>query len=159
MRRVLFFFALCVCVGVFGICAAPTAAQSASAGSISGQVTDPQGATVPGVDVTLVEVATKSPRSTVTNDSGRYIFAVVPPGMYEITVSKSGFKVHKLTGERVSVGLVLTVDVTLELGSVSETVTITSATGSELQTTNSTIGTTISGKELELLPNLGRDAT
>src|SRR5882672_5463303 len=131
MRRVLFFFALCVCVGVFGICAAPTAAQSASAGTVSGQVSDPQGATVPGANVTLVDVATNSPRTTVTNESGRYIFAVLPPGDYELTVSKTGFKVHKLTGERVSVGLVLTVDVTLELGSVSETVTVTSAIGSE----------------------------
>ena len=118
MRKALFFFALSVCIGAFALYATPTSAQSASAGSVSGQVTDPQGATVQGADVTLVDVATKSPRTTVTNESGRYIFAVVPPGIYEMTIGKTGFKVTKLTGEKVSVGLVLTVDVTLELGSV-----------------------------------------
>src|SRR5207245_6176867 len=105
------------------------------------------------------DVATKSPRTTTTNDSGRYHFASVPVGNYDITISKAGFKTHKAAAQKVSVGSQLTVDVALEVGSLSETVVVTSQAGSELQTANATIGNTINLKQLELLPNLGRDAT
>jgi hypothetical protein len=159
MRKALLFLAFSVCVGAFGFYATQASAQTASAGTVSGQVTDPQAATVPGADVTLTDVSTKTSQTTFSNESGRYNFAVVSPGIYEMTVSKKGFKVHKITGLKVSVGVVLTADVTLELGSVAETVVVTGGTGSELQTTNATVGSTINLKELDLLPNLGRDAS
>ena len=160
MKRISLFPGLVLCIGVF-LClnASPILAQTASSGSVAGQVSDPQGASVPGADVTLTDTATNAAQTATTNDSGRFNFPVVSPGLFDITVSKSGFKVHKLAAQKVSLGLVLTINVTLEVGSLSETVVVTSVAGNELQTTNSTIGTTISGKELELLPNLGRDAT
>src|SRR5205814_8111260 len=72
----------------------------------------------------------------------------------------TGFKVAKMSQQKVSIGLVLTVNVTMEVESLSETVIVTtSPLGSELQTANATIGNTINLKQLELLPNLGRDAT
>ena len=139
--------------------ATPAYAQTASSGSLSGLVSDPQGGAVPGAEVTLIDTATKSAQTVVTNDTGRYNFPVISPGVYDITVTKAGFKVGKFTQQKVSIGVVLTLNVTLEVGSLSETVVVTSAAGSELQTTNATIGNTINLKELELLPNLGRDAT
>src|SRR3989440_1483983 len=159
MKRLSFFLALAVCVGVFlTLNAAPAFAQGET-GSVTGVVTDAQGGTVAGADVTLTDVATKSPRTTTTNDSGRYHFASVPVGTYDITISKSGFKVHKAAAQKVSIATQLTLDVALEVGALTETVVVTSQAGSELQTANATIGNTIDLKNLELLPNLGRDAT
>src|SRR5262245_29153036 len=131
--------------------------QSTSTGTVSGQVTDPQNAAVSGAGVTLRDVTTNAEQKTVTNEAGRYTFVNVSPGLYDMTVTKSGFNQAKLTGEKVTVGLTLTVNVTLQLGSMEETVVVT-AVGADLQTSNASIGTTISGKQLELLTNLGRDA-
>ena len=159
--RVWFFLApALVCLAFLLIlCTTPASAQTASSGSLSGLVSDPTGAAVSGADVTLIDTATKGSQTVVTNDTGRYNFPVVSPGLYDITVSKSGFKLHRLTQQKVSIGLVLTINVTLEIGSLTETVVVTAGVGSYLQSTNATIGNTISLKELELLPNLGRDAT
>src|SRR5258707_3806782 len=161
MKRVSFFPGLIVCIGILLTLTVSSArAQTASSGSVTGQVSDPHGSSIPGADVVLTDIATSSKQSAATNDSGRYTFPVVNPGLYDITVTKSGFKVARMAQQKVSIGLVLTVNVTLEVGSVTETVVITStAIGSELQTANATIGNTINLKQLELLPNLGRDAS
>ncbi|HEY3134512.1 MAG TPA: carboxypeptidase regulatory-like domain-containing protein [Blastocatellia bacterium] len=148
-----------LCFGLILICLSATAwAQSTSTGTVIGQVTDPQGAVVPGADVTLLDVATNTPRKTVTNETGRYTFTNIPPGIYDISVSKTGFKSAKVQGQKVAVTLTLTIDISLEVGAVSETVQVSAAAGAELQTTNATVGTVITGKQLELITNLGRDA-
>ena len=158
MKRFSFFLALAVCMVLFlAVSATSTFAQET--GSVSGVVTDPHGATVAGADVTLTDVATKNPRTTTTNESGRYHFASVPAGLYDVMISKSGFKVYKAAAQKVSVASQLTVDVALEVGSLAETVVVTSQAGSELQTANATVGNTINLKQLDLLPNLGRDAS
>jgi Carboxypeptidase regulatory-like domain len=131
-------------------------AQSASSTSVSGTVTDSSGAIVAGAAVKLTDKATNTPRSANSNDQGRYFFANVPPGEYEVTVSKTGFRVTK-TIVTAEVGIPLTVDLKLELGSVSETVEVT-ATGAELQTMNATVGNTIGGDALQNLPSIQRDA-
>src|SRR5262249_16276022 len=138
--------------------APPVRAQSTSTGTVSGQVTDPQNAAVPDAVVTLLDIAKNTPLTTVTNEEGRYNFVNVPPGLYDISVSKTGFIRAKAPGQKVTVGLVLTVNISLQLGSVTETVVVTAASGAELQTTNATVGTTLTGRNLELLTNLGRDA-
>src|SRR6202171_3337179 len=160
MKRVSFFLGLAVGIGVLLTLGAMSAqAQTASSGSVTGQVADPQGASVPGADVTLTGTATSSKQTATTNDSGRYNFPVVNSGLYDITISKSGFKVAKFAAQQVSIGNVMTLNVTLEVGSLSESGVVTSVAGNELQSANATIGNTISLKQLELLPNLGRDAT
>ncbi len=161
MKRLSFFLGLVLSIGVsLSLSATAARAQTASSGSVTGVVSDPQGASVPGADVTLTDLATNSNQTTTTNDSGRYNFPVVHPGLYDIIVSKSGFKVAKMAQQRVSLGLLLTVNVAMEVGALTEQVIVTSSsTGVELQTANATIGNTIDLKHLELLPNLGRDAT
>jgi Carboxypeptidase regulatory-like domain len=160
MKKLSFFLGLVVCIGVaLSLGATVVRAQTASSGTVTGQVSDPQGASVPGADVVLTDLATNSKQTATTNDSGRYTFPVVNPGLYDITVSKSGFKVAKFSAQKVSIGNVLTVNVSLEVGAVTETVVVTSMAGNELQSANATIGNTINLKQLELLPNLGRDAT
>jgi hypothetical protein len=146
--------------GFFGLSTPSASAQTASSGSVTGQVSDPQGAIVPGAEVTLTDISTKSAQTTTTNDAGRYNFPVIHPGIYDLLVSKQGFKTAKFSTQKVNIGAVLTINVALEVGALTETVIVTTAPiGTELQTTNATVGTTINLKELELLPNLGRDAT
>src|SRR5215510_13810034 len=148
-----------LCLGLLLVCMVATAwAQSTSTGTVTGQVTDPQGAVVPGADVTLLDVATNTPRKTITNETGRYTFTNIPPGIYDISVSKTGFKSAKVQGQKVAVTMTLTIDITLEIGAVSETVQVSAAVGAELQSTNAAVGTVITGKQLELITNLGRDA-
>src|SRR5262245_39491569 len=97
MKRLVFFPGLVFCIGLlFLLLVGPVAAQTASSGSVTGLVSDPQGASVPGADVTLTDMATKGKQTAVTNDNGRYNFPVVHPGLYDILVSKSGFKVSRM---------------------------------------------------------------
>src|SRR5437667_7298537 len=161
MKRVPLFLILAVIAGMsLSVSVAPANAQTASSGSVTGQVSDPQGSIVPGADVTLTDMATKSSQTTTTNDAGRYNFPVVNPGTYDLVVSKQGFKIAKFSNQKVSIGAVLTLNVAMEVGALTETVVVTTtAAGTELQTANATIGNTISLKDLELLPNLGRDAS
>jgi Carboxypeptidase regulatory-like domain len=159
MKRFSILLGLVLCAGLILFLDAKPAFAQGETGSVTGTVSDPQGGTVSGADVTMTDIATKTPRTTTTNDSGRYHFASIPAGLYDITVSRSGFKVFKAAAQKVSVGTQLTLDVALEVGALTETVVVTSQAGSELQTGNASIGSTIDLKQLELLPNLGRDAS
>jgi hypothetical protein len=133
-------------------------AQSASTGSVAGTVADPQGAAVAAAAVTLTDKATGTVRSATTNDNGHYVFVDVNPGTYNMSVNKTGFRVSKVVDQVVQVGLSLTLNVTLEIGSVAETVEVTASSGAELQTLNATVGQTIGGDTLQQLPTIQRDA-
>ncbi len=159
MKRFSILLGLVLCAGMIVFVSATPASAQGEKGSVTGIVTDPQGAAVPGAQVTLTDTATKTAQTTTTNDSGRYVFASLNPGSYDIVVSRTGFKLHKAAAQKVSLGTQLTLDVALEVGALTETVVVTSQAGTELQTNNATIGNTIDLKKLELLPNLGRDAT
>ncbi|HKN77414.1 MAG TPA: carboxypeptidase-like regulatory domain-containing protein [Candidatus Acidoferrum sp.] len=145
---------LCLCALV------PSAlfAQSASTGTVAGTVTDPSGAAVGAATVTLTDKGTNIPRVASSNDNGRYIFVDVPAGTYDLTVSKQGFRISRLTGQTVNVGTALTLNVSLEVGSVAESVEVT-ASNAELQTLNATVGNTVSGVALDSLPSISRDAS
>jgi len=147
-------FAALLCL--FALCPASLHAQAASSTSIAGVVVDATGAMVAGASVKLTAKATNTSSTTVTNDTGRYFFANVTSGEYDIAVSKSGFRTTK-TVVTASVGTALTVDLKLELGSVSETVEVT-ASNTELQTLNATVGNTVGGDLLQNLPSIQRDA-
>jgi len=136
----------------------PLFSQAANTGSVAGTITDPQGAEVAGATVTLTDTATNIPRTATTNEAGRYIFVDVPPGTYNVTISKTGFHTSKLADQVVNVGLTLTLSVTMELGSVTEVVEVTATAGADLQTLNATVGNTIGGETLQQLPTIQRDA-
>jgi len=133
-------------------------AQSAASGTIAGQVTDPQGAVLVGADLKLIDLGTSAVRTTSTNDTGRYNFINVPSGTYDLTVTKAGFTMAKVSAQKVEVGLTLTLNVAMQLGATSTTVEVQASAGAELQVMNSTVGSTISGDTLLHLPNLARDA-
>src|SRR5215831_5641939 len=137
----------------------PARAQNVATGVISGQVTDQQGAVIPGALLKLSDLAINSSSSTSSNEAGRYTFASVPPGNYELTVTKEGFAISKMTPLKVEVGQSLSMNVLLQIGQATTIVEVQENAGAELQVMNATIGSTITGDSLQLLPNLGRDAS
>src|SRR5580658_4500775 len=155
-KRVAVLLAALFCL--FAVTPSALFGQAASSGTVVGTVTDPTGGAIVGATITLTDTATNSARSETTNDNGRYFFANVVPSKYTVSVSKTGFRVSKLVDQVVSVGASLTLNVTLEIGSVAETVEVTVTNGAELQTLNATVGNTIGGKLLEDLPSINRDA-
>jgi hypothetical protein len=132
--------------------------QSASTGIVSGQVTDPQAARIKSAEVRLTDEATGIARTTKTNDAGRYDFPNVPPGTYDLSIDSPGFAQTRFTAQKVEVGLALTLNATLQVGTTSTTIDVKASAGAELQTTNATVGSTISGDALLMLPNFQRDA-
>jgi len=130
--------------------------QAVSTGTVTGLVTDPSHAAIPGAKVTLTDTATGVPQATVTNDTGRYIFVGVQPGDYNVTVSKESFRTVKVSTQNVKVGSALTLDVQMEIGSAAQTIEVVAA-GTELQTLNATIGNTVTASSLDALPSLNRD--
>ena len=151
------FVAICAAVFLLLVLAPmPLHAQATTAGSIEGLVTDASGGTVAGATITIADKSTSTARTTTSNEAGRYLLANVPPGTYEITANKTGFNLAKVSEVTVVVGTPLTINFRLELGSMAQTVEV-STTGADLQTTNSTIGTSIVGDTLLMLPNIGRE--
>jgi len=138
--------------------ALPAFGQATNTGTVIGQVTDPQGAVVPGVVITLKDAATGKTLTTSTNDQGRYAVVNVPPATYDITASKSGFATAKLPPLTVEVGLTATIDMKMTVGEVSTTVEV-QASNVELQTMNATIGSTVNTMAINNLPSLGRDVS
>ncbi len=130
-------------------------AQTGSS-NITGTVRDTQGAVVPGVTVTAKNDATGVTSTQTTNDSGLYAFTALPVGNYTITFEKQGFKTLQKTHNALEVGTPLTADAALEVGAVSETVTVTGGT-EQLQTANATMGNVVEQKAIEALPLNGRN--
>lgn len=154
-KRVALLLAALLCL--FAVAPSSLFAQSASTGTVAGTVTDPSGGAIVGATVTLTDTATNSARTETTNDNGRYFFANAVPSKYTVSVSKTGFRVSKLVDQIVTVGASLTLNITLEIGSVAETVEVSVTTGADLQTLNATVGNTVSGATLQSLPAIGRD--
>src|ERR1700704_5675388 len=140
---------------IFVVCAVTAIAQTGTS-NITGTVRDTAGAVVPGATVTAKNDATGVTSTQTTNDSGVYAFTALPVGNYTISIEKQGFKTLQNTKNALEVGTPLTVDAALEIGSVSETVTVTGGT-EQLQTANATIGNVVEQKAIEALPLNGRN--
>src|SRR6266850_2003209 len=140
---------------LFVICVLTAVAQTGTS-NITGTVRDTQGAVVPGATVTAKNDATGVTSTQTTNDAGLYAFAALPVGNYTITVEKQGFKTLQKTHNALEVGTPLTADAALEVGSVSETVTVTGG-AEQLQTANATLGNVVEQKAIETLPLNGRN--
>src|SRR5215469_16415488 len=159
VRYVLSFVSLGVISTLLLCCAAlPSWAQTGSQGTVVGLVTDQSGAVVPDVTVTLTDMATKAVRTITTNAAGRYTFVNVPPGTYEVAFTKTGFAKVTVPNDVVAVGEVSTNNVTMKVGSESQTVEV-AASGVELQTLNATVGNQVSGLSLTSLPSIQRDTS
>ncbi len=153
------FFSLLVLVAVAVLMAVYEAqAQTATTGAIVGTVTDKNGAVVSGAELELVSTATNQVVKTKSNDDGQYTFPSVLPGGYTLSVVKAGFRKATINQLKIDVSKSYTLPVALEIGEVQQTVEVTATAGIELQTTDSTVGNVIAGKEMPLLPALTRQA-
>jgi hypothetical protein len=123
---------------------------------ITGTVTDPHGAVVPGAKVEVKNLATNVTTTVATSDRGLYTIPPVNPGNYSVTVSAPGFKATIQTNIELRVADRKTVDVKLELGSPAETVTV-SAEAILIDTSSASVGTTINKEALSYLPLMGRN--
>jgi trimeric autotransporter adhesin len=141
-------------VVVFLITAAQPAAQSAQ-GGLRGAVKDAQGV-IPGVTVTLTNEGTGVSRDIVSNTAGEYSFPALDPSTYAIKAGVQGFKTFERRGIRIGAQQFVTLDITLEVGTVAETITVT-ADAPLIETSNASHAEVLDAKTLEALPSVGRN--
>ncbi|PYT80156.1 MAG: hypothetical protein DMG40_13410, partial [Acidobacteria bacterium] len=134
---------LFVCLCMLSAFSVAISAQTASSGLVTGQVTDPSGAAVPGATVTLVAAKTSVLLTATTDSDGRYVFSSVEPGDYTVRVSRAGFQTAVVGGLHVEVLKSITANAKLTIGQPSETIEVTAAAGAQLQTTTATVGTVV----------------
>ena len=135
--------------------AMPLAAQFNA--SLQGTVKDNTGGGIPGAHVKIVNQGTQQAREGTAGGDGLYRFNQLPPGLYSVSVDAQGFKATKLDDVVIAPDLPRTADVTLELGSVQETVTVSASAIPTLQTTDANISGTLDSRAVERLPAFGRD--
>jgi hypothetical protein len=122
---------------------------------INGTISDPGKAVLPGVNVTATNEANGLERVVVSGPDGRYIFPTLSPGTYTVKADLSGFQALTRSGLIVGVGQELTVNLTLLLAGVQETLTVTADTPL-VEATSSRIGTNVSSSEIDGLPSANR---
>jgi hypothetical protein len=131
-------------------------AQSSTTGNITGTVRDPQGAAVPHADVTITEEKTGASRTVKATEDGFYNATSLPAGIYSISTAPTGFKKTVSTGVELHVNENKTVNLDLQVGAVTETVTVTSeSTPVELR--SGEVSSLISEKQVTELPLNGRN--
>jgi hypothetical protein len=131
-------------------------AQTAT-GSIVGIIHDPSGNAVPNVQIRLLNRATNQSATAASNDQGYYSFPLLRPAVYQITVQAPGFKELVQDNIQLDVAMTLTVNLTLELGAVTESIVVSDAPPI-LETQTSSLGEVIGNKSVNDLPLNGRNA-
>jgi hypothetical protein len=145
-----------VVVSVLMLAVAPSVwAQGGGAsatGTIQGRVTDAQGAVLPGVAVTATSPALIQPQTTVSSEAGNYRFPAVPPGTYTVTYELTGFNAVNREGIQIALGFTANVNVTMQLATLQETVTVTGASP-VIDTTATRVVQNFKLEELQSIPN------
>jgi len=150
-------FAAClVCFGFVGCLAA--VAQTAGTGALSGTVTDPTGAVVAGAEVKAIDQSTGEARTAVSGSDGTYTLPLLPPGAYRIEAGKTGFKTTIRPGLNVNVTETTRFDIQLQLGAVSQNVTV-EANAALVQTDSSALGRVVGEESINQLPLVTRNYT
>jgi hypothetical protein len=144
---VLSFAALFMCL--------PLLAQSVS-GRILGIVTDQSGGVLVGATVIVTDVERGAKRTIVTDASGQYVAAELPPGIYTVRVEAAGFKAAERPNIQLEVAKDVTIDISLQPGEVTQTVTVTQQVPL-LDTSSSALGGTLSNQQINDLPLSGRN--
>jgi hypothetical protein len=124
-------------------------------GSIAGKIADNSGAVIAGANVTVTNVLTNVSRTTISGNDGEYQFTALSPGQYKVEVNANGFKKAQQPGIQLQVDERLRVDVTLEIGNVSESVTINNQP-TLINTQDATVRGVIDSKRMTDLPLNGR---
>jgi hypothetical protein len=137
---------------------AAAAAQTVAIAQISGVVTDESGGALPGVEVTVTQTSTGLVRFVVTGTGGEYVLPNLPIGPYKLEAKLQGFSTFEQTGIVLQVGTSPVVNVSLKIGTLSETVTV-AAGATMIETRNTAVGTVVSQEQMVGLPLDGRQAS
>jgi hypothetical protein len=135
---------------------APAWAQS-FLGTVRGTVVDPQGAAVAGATILVVDEATGVPRSGVTDSQGRFEAANLRPGTYRVEVVTTNFKKAERTGVLLKASAIALVDIKLELGALTETVTVSAEAQNNITLESQAIARGLDEQQLRDLPRNSRD--
>jgi len=150
-RYVIFVMALAASIRPAGV----GAQQSSTTGNIAGVTTDVTGAIVPGVTVVASSPALiEKQRTVTTDDHGQYKIVDLRPGIYTVTFSLNGFSTLKREGLELNSGITLPIDGVMQLGTVSQTVTVTTATP-VVDVENSSPENVLSAREMDAIPQSG----
>src|SRR5712671_2573640 len=133
-------------------------AQGSASANLSGTVHDSTGAVVPDADVTLRDTQRGTERKSSTNEVGLYVFTSIPPGVYSLSVDKTGFAPATQQNLTLLVNQDITQDFILTVGSNEQTVTVEASTVN-IETGNATLGSVIESKQVSDLPLNGRNFT
>jgi hypothetical protein len=151
IRRLIVLFSLsyCFCVTGYG---------QAVSGNIFGTVLDPSGAVVSGAAVTLLNTGTSITRTTTTNDSGNYSASDLLPGIYQVTVTKTGFSKFVQQNVNVAVAQSTRVDAQLQVGQETQQVTVTEAPPG-VETDRAEVQSHMTQRQIQDLPVINRNFT
>jgi hypothetical protein len=147
---------LALCLVVFVLAASSAIAQSTT-GTILGTVKDSSGAIVPGASVTALATDTGQSRTVNTGEDGGYRFDAMAVGTYQITVKATGFSTDVQTGLVLNVGAEAVSNFTLQVGEVSQTVSVTAESTQVVDTTTSSLGSLVNQQQITDLPLNGRN--
>jgi hypothetical protein len=145
-----------VVAAVAALLVATSALAQVPTGNILGTIKDGQGAVVPGATVTATNLGTQFSRNTVTDGAGEYALRLLPVGNYKVEVSIPGFKTFTQTGILLEVGRNARLDATIELGAVSETVSVV-GDSPLVDTASASLARTVGQNEVLNLPLVNRD--
>jgi hypothetical protein len=132
-------------------------AQVDTSATIRGLISDTSGGAVVGAAVTVRNVATGEERSTVSDSNGSYSLPSLVPGTYSVVVTHPGFKRSEITDRVAGVAQVAQVDVVLQVGQTSESVTVSAAGAELVDMSSAAVSGTISSKLVDNLPLNGRN--
>jgi Carboxypeptidase regulatory-like domain/TonB-dependent Receptor Plug Domain len=148
---------LIAAVAMWLVMAPYAAAQARLTGAdVEGTVLDQAGGVVVGATIAVTNVDTNIVRMATADPSGRFVVAALPPGRYSITVARSGFRTEKREDVTLSLGQSITIDFTLSIAPITETVEVT-AGGSLLRVTQPTVSSLVGQQQIDALPSNGRN--
>lgn len=143
---------------LLALCVSSLLAQSAGTGALTGSVTDPTGAVIPNVTVTLTNNATGQVRTTATGADGAYRFSLIAPGDYKVRFAATGFKTSEVPSVTVNVTETPVLNRSLEVGQQAESIEV-QAEAAALQTSDSTLGRVVDGATISNQPLATRNFT
>ncbi|HMK21360.1 MAG TPA: carboxypeptidase regulatory-like domain-containing protein, partial [Terriglobales bacterium] len=133
-----------------------SAAMAQESATLTGTVTDPTGAAVPGAQITVSNAERGIQRSTVSNSEGEWAVPALPAGKYDLKISAPGFKTYEARGVILRVAQKARVDTALQIGTASTEVTVEGTAVAQVETQSSEMAGTITGKEISQLQLNGR---
>src|SRR6267143_3330110 len=149
------YFVFCVLI-ICLVAAVPSVAAQITSGTITGLVTDDSGSAVAGASVTVTFTQTGATRTATTSAEGTFSFQELSPGLYNITVSKQGFKKVEQRGVEAHVSDLTNVMIKMPVGGIVETVEV-EASAVQVETQSGVVGNVVTGQEVRELPMNGRN--